>query len=181
VVNVISRLMWSHCIRPIYYKITGYCYHSINVITLGLAKVITLRGFLCTTFKILQNVENVCVNGPWQLNFKIIIFKATKTKTFFKIINVWHLDVKNSIRVPSIVNFNHLEHQCRLKKIADFWHFKSLSAVSEEKKIISWGYSCSLNLTTKFLLKMTWTQFYQHFTRAFFANILAPKNYKAKM
>ncbi len=41
-VNVISRLMWSHYESPFtiaYYKeTTGYCYHSVNVITFGLAK-----------------------------------------------------------------------------------------------------------------------------------------------
>ncbi len=41
-VNVISRLMWSHYESPFtiaYYKeTTGYCYHSVNVITFGLAQ-----------------------------------------------------------------------------------------------------------------------------------------------
>ncbi len=41
-VNVISRLMWSDFGIPLttayYIKTTGYCYHSVNVITFGLAQ-----------------------------------------------------------------------------------------------------------------------------------------------
>ncbi len=41
-VNVISRLMWSHLKIPFtiayYMKTTGYCYHSVIVITFGLAQ-----------------------------------------------------------------------------------------------------------------------------------------------
>ncbi len=41
-VNVINRLMWSHFKTPFtktyYIKTTGYCYHSVNVITNGLSQ-----------------------------------------------------------------------------------------------------------------------------------------------
>ena len=46
-----SRLMWSHFNvqfnKDYWVKIIGYCNHSVNVITFGLAKVIPLSGFYC--------------------------------------------------------------------------------------------------------------------------------------
>ncbi len=59
-VNVINRLMWSHLIVPfnkVYYiKTSGYFYHSVNVITFGLAKVITLSGLQITYHKLKKNL-----------------------------------------------------------------------------------------------------------------------------
>ncbi len=52
-VNVISRLMWSHYKSPstiaYYIETTGYCYHSVNVITFDLAQSDPLSGFYCTS------------------------------------------------------------------------------------------------------------------------------------
>jgi hypothetical protein len=47
-VNVISRLMWSHSkisFTMASKKTTGYCYHSVNVVTLGLDQSDYNSGF----------------------------------------------------------------------------------------------------------------------------------------
>ena len=54
-VNVISRLMWSHFKVPFntdyYVKTIGYCYHSVNVITFGVAQSDHIKRLLGTVYK----------------------------------------------------------------------------------------------------------------------------------
>ncbi len=62
-VNVISRLLWSHFEIPFtianYIKTTGYCYHSVNIITFGLAQCDHIKRLLLYSTRLESCVPSV--------------------------------------------------------------------------------------------------------------------------